>query len=257
MFEERKQKKLDKAIELLEDEAKVLNNEFTGIDNWIKNNPDTDPNLYQMMESVYKFGKLSSTYEYYYDKYQIKEKPSKSEFIDEDGNKHKVGDLGFIGPMTSGIAEAMRQDRLYNNPKNVYLTKAKESLEKMKELRYSHDLFANEAAKELYDTVYNDAINGYFDMESEKANELKKEVLRKLGGVINYIHQVQTKENPSYLYDNKEEFETLQRNFKEYLSLSKNKQFKSTIAQGIVAINNNYLYNPEIDLSNQNKGPIK
>ena len=177
-------------LEELEEKSIDLNNRFRGINNWIENNKDTDPNFYEMIDSLVEYGSLTAEYNKYYEEFGY---PT---IHDSNGDRK---------------AESYDMPVLSEN-----LKKVQDEVYKMFSLRGEHAFFKDEvASKFASDLVVASTIGRYNIPEDSRIADIKKFVLKKVAGVYFYIWQVK-QTNPSYQYDNVSEWEELQDAYREY-----------------------------------------
>ena len=177
-------------LEELEEKSIDLANHFKEINNWIENNKDTDPNFYEMIDTLVEYGSLTAEYNNYY-------KENGYPTIHDSNGERK--------------AESYDMPTLSTN-----LKKVQDEVYKMFRLRSKNSFFKDEVAKEFTsDLTVESTIGNYIIPENKEIAEKKKQILRKVAGVYFYIWQVK-QTNPNYQYDNVAEWEELQRNYTEY-----------------------------------------
>ena len=183
-------KKLER-IEELDERAFQLTNHFKGINGWIENNKNTDPNFHEMTECLTEYASLASEY------YDCCEK---SGYITDTYGDAKLG--------ASKRYELLSE---FNT-----LNEVRDEVYKMFALRNDSAFFEDREAKEFSDNLMIQAtIGGYNNPEDARIAEIKKFVLKKVAGVYFYIWQVK-QSNPNYQYDNVSEWEELQEAYREY-----------------------------------------
>ena len=231
-------------LEELEEKSIDLANHFKGINNWIENNKDTDPNFYEMIDTLVEYGSLTAEYNNYY-------KENGYPTIHDSNGERK--------------AESYDMPTLSTN-----LKKVQDEVYKMFRLRSKNSFFKDEVAKEFTsDLTVESTIGNYIIPEDKEIAEKKKQLLIKVAGVYFYIWQVK-QTNPNYQYDNVAEWEELQKNYKEYKEAVGNEieksyegkilysgpQFGGNIEKMFAAIEKNYKYS-EIKESNSEKEEVE
>lgn len=231
-------------LEELEEKSIDLASHFKGINNWIENNKDTDPNFYEMIDTLVEYGSLTAEYKNYY-------KENGYPTIHDSNGERK--------------AESYDMPTLSTN-----LKKVQDEVYKMFRLRSKNSFFKDEVAKEFTsDLTVESTIGNYIIPEDKEIAEKKKQILRKVAGVYFYIWQVK-QTNPNYQYDNVAEWEELQRNYKEYKEAVGNEieksyegkilysgpQFGGNIEKMFATIEKNYKYS-EIKESNSEKEEVE
>lgn len=183
-------KKLER-IEELDERAFQLTNRFRGINGWIENNKDTDPNFFEMIECLTEYASLASEY------YDCCEK---SGYITDTYGDDELG--------ASKRYELLSE---FNR-----LNEVRDEVYKMFTLRNDSTFFEDREAKEFSDNLMIQAtIGSYNNPENDRIAEIKKFVLQKVAGVYFYIWQVK-QSNPDYQYDNVSEWKKLQEAYREY-----------------------------------------
>ncbi len=183
-------KKLER-IEELDERAFQLINRFRGINGWIENNKDTDPNFFEMTDCLTEYASLASEY------YDCCEK---SGYITDTYGDDELG--------ASKRYELLSE---FNT-----LNEVRDEVYKMFTLRNDSDFFEDREAKEFSDNLMIQAtIGSYNNPEDDRIAEIKKFVLKKVAGVYFYIWQVK-QSNPNYQYDNVSEWKELQEAYREY-----------------------------------------
>ena len=214
-------------LEELEEKAIDLNNRFRGINNWIENNINTDPNFYEMTDCMVEYGKLAKLYDNYYKE-----------------NGYPKIDTG-----TEKI-DASHYELVLVTPK---LKEAQQELSKMWKLRGNSLFFKDEVAKKFISELsMRTQIAEYIIPEDKEIDKLKKEILCKTAGIYFYIWQVK-QTNPDYQYDNVEEWNHLLQAYEIYKDTVgteigietegyEGPQFGRELEKMHEVINNNYKY---------------
>ena len=158
-----------------------------GIIDWIIKNPDTDPNVYEIMDCNVQFAEILA-----------------------ELRKHYV---------KNGKIDATAQNSVpYMIAFHPEIEECYYVLEKMDELRDTdnHPFFTFPEAQEMYYSVkYCQDFASYVLPQDESMRRIKREVLCKSMSVPFYIWQVHRTE-PNYQYDNKGEFEGMKEAFALY-----------------------------------------
>ena len=110
-------------LEELEEKSIDLANHFKEINNWIENNKDTDPNFYEMIDTLVEYGSLTAEYNNYY-------KENGYPTIHDSNGERK--------------AESYDMPTLSTN-----LKKVQDEVYKMFRLRSKNSFFKDEVAKEF------------------------------------------------------------------------------------------------------------
>ena len=188
-------------LEELEEKAIDLAKRFKGINNWIENNKDTDPNFSEMIEALVEYGSLTAEFNNYYKE---------------------------TGYPTIHDSNGERKAESYDMPVHTEnLKKVLYEVYKMFRLRSKSPFFKDKIANKFVANLSVESTIGTYIIPEDKAiAEKKKQVLRKVAGVYFYIWQVK-QTNPNYQYDNVTEWEELQRNYKEYKEAVGNEVEKS------------------------------
>jgi len=158
--------------ELLIQRTNEIKGKFAGINEWISNNPDTNPNFCEMINCIIEFGKLNLAY---------------SELYKSEGKNYDYIKDGHDVRLLFQEVEGVRNE-----------------LERMITLREEADFFENDLARELLASVLSCSI--YKNLEIREINEMHERLLGKLASVYFYIWETKQK-NPDYVYDNYEELD--------------------------------------------------
>lgn len=163
------------------DKEKLLN-KMRGINGWIEQNPQiTEPNMYEMIDCVTALGIIAR-------EENVSQRPNK---FPEPGS-----DLSELYVEWNKMYKARLGNEVVNDPK-----------------------FSVNRSTNLYSYFMNlnmSCCTGEFEYPENQAERREfLECVRKVGSVSLYINQ-QRLQNPNFIYDNKEEYETLMSMVKEY-----------------------------------------
>lgn len=168
------------SLEELKVKANALSGRFNGINGWIKDNMNTDPNLYEMFSCTCEYGELYAMYDKYFRENGY---PTL-----EDGKVATHYDLGNIVPE---------------------LKACRDSINEMFNLRSGSKLFEDKAVKDMStELLYRAHTGEYIIPEDNEMSVIKRDMIAKIGGVYNYIWQVRRNES-EYQYDNALEYKQM------------------------------------------------
>lgn len=201
----------------LETKTVDLEKRFEGINNWIKANPDTNPNFCEMIGCIVDFGKLNVLYAEAY-----KEQGISNTEVSDDISDYKLP-LAFSE-----------------------MQKVRDNLQEMIQLRIGSDFFKDGAAIEFMDELLKKAVTGdYRSLETTKT-ELKDQILTRLAAIYFYIWDTKQRE-PEYVYDNVNELNALKADYELYKkdagNLNDGPQFGNNIEKMLDRIENNKIMN--------------
>lgn len=199
----------------LETKTVDLEKRFEGINNWIKDNPNTNPNFCEMIGCILDFGKLNAKYVVEYSNRRI------GVSVCEEAEKHNI-------PL------------LFDEMKVV-----RNNLEEMISLREDSDFFKDEFAKNYMNQLLESAALGKFQLIEQGLYDLKEKILTQVAAVYFYIWETKQRE-PNYVYDNKYEFCALEDNYKKYKYSfvdCDNVQFGDIVEEMLDRIENNKIMN--------------
>lgn len=216
------------SIEEMNTNAYDLSERYKNINNFIKNNPNTDPNFCEMVDCIVDFGVLLSNYNFYYENNGYPEL--------EEGKAATHYDISKFVPEVKN---------------------AQDNLNEMLRLREKSDFFLDFTAKKfMIELVYRCEVGEYNVPYDPDLASIKKEVLCKTAGIYFYIWQVKRNEL-DYQYDNQVEFTNLIEEYEVYKGSSgiqerkvnldntyyEGPQFGEIIEDMLTSINKNYKYN--------------
>ena len=191
-------------LEELKSETEKFTERVTGINKWIKSNPqEKDPNAYEIMDCNVSLAELFSEYA----------EVDYSRVLQNAAMKHPE-----IEPCYFGVVE-------------------------MDELRDTahHSFFQSQEANDLYCAIKQSQLSMNYDIpEDLETRKIKKELLCKSMSVAFYIWQVHRNE-PDYQYDNTTEFNEMKLMLDIYKQEG-NTQFVPEIEAMFHVIENNYQY---------------
>ena len=193
--------------------ANRLWREVEGINRWIMNNPDTDPNLYQMVDCLMEYWYIRSFYLYY-----LFEKPTK---------KHPDSpvQIPFFDYLSYEMCKMLKLRGIIPLDKeDNYKEFPVEELEDGSRIVKSEFFEQNpEIVQFLIDLQYLAIIGAYPGSKLTEANfDTKKHVYAKIAGVTLYIWQ-KVKENPEFTYSNKCEYMLLEQGWDYLMELYEKK----------------------------------
>ena len=197
-------------LEQLKSEAENFAERVTGINKWIKSNPqEKDPNAYEIMDCNVSLAELFSEYA----------EVDCSRVLQNAAAKHPE-----IEPCYFGVVE----------------------MDSLRDTAH-HPFFQSKEANDLYCAVKRSQLSMDYEIpEDMETRRIKKELLCKSMSVPFYIWQVQ-RENPDYKYDNAAEFSGMKAMLDIYKSEG-NTQFVPEIEAMFNVIEKNYKYsNKEAD----------
>ena len=197
----------------LERRANQLYREVEGINRWVMENPDTDPNLYQMVDCLMEYWYIRSFYLYY-----LFEKPTK---------KHPDSPvlIPFFDYLNNEMCKMLKLRGIIPLDKeDNYKEIPVEELEDGSRIVKSEFFEQNpEIVQFLIDLRYLAIIGAYPGSKLTEANfDMKKHVYAKIAGVTLYIWQ-KVKENPEFTYSNKYEYMLLEQGWDYLMELFKRK----------------------------------
>lgn len=195
-------------LEQLRNETQNLTQRVTGINDWIKSNPQvTDPNAYEIMDCNVSLAEVFSEYA----------KIDTSRILQNAAAKHPE-----IEPCYFGVVE----------------------MDSLRDTAH-HPFFQSKEANDLYCAVKRSQLSMDYEIpEDMETRRIKKELLCKSMSVPFYIWQVQ-RENPDYKYDNAAEFSGMKAMLDIYKSEG-NTQFVPEIEAMFNVIEKNYKYSNKI-----------
>lgn len=195
-------------LEQLKSEAENFAERVTGINKWIKSNPqEKDPNAYEIMDCNVSLAELFSEYA----------EVDYSRVLQNAAAKHPE-----IEPCYFGVVE----------------------MDSLRDTAH-HPFFQSKEANDLYCAVKRSQLSMDYEIpEDMETRRIKKELLCKSMSVPFYIWQVQ-RENPDYKYDNAAEFSGMKAMLDIYKSEG-NTQFVPEIEAMFNVIEKNYKYSNKI-----------
>lgn len=195
-------------LEQLKSEAENFAERVTGINKWIKSNPqEKDPNAYEIMDCNVSLAELFSEYA----------EIDYSRVLQNAAAKHPE-----IEPCYFGVVE----------------------MDSLRDTAH-HPFFQSKEANDLYCAVKRSQLSMDYEIpEDMETRRIKKELLCKSMSVPFYIWQVQ-RENPDYKYDNAAEFSGMKAMLDIYKSEG-NTQFVPEIEAMFNVIEKNYKYSNKI-----------
>lgn len=195
-------------LEQLRNETQNLTQRVTGINDWIKSNPQvTDPNAYEIMDCNVSLAEVFSEYA----------KIDTSRILQKVASNHPE-----IEPCYFGVVE----------------------MDSLRDTAH-HPFFQSKEANDLYCAVKRSQLSMDYEIpEDMETRRIKKELLCKSMSVPFYIWQVQ-RENPDYKYDNAAEFSGMKAMLDIYKSEG-NTQFVPEIEAMFNVIEKNYKYSNKI-----------
>ncbi len=201
-------------ITILEQKAKHLDSRMKGINQWIRENINTDPNAYEITDCNVQYAEILSMLRSCYEQGEWKELSEEQ----QESLKQKIQECSM-------------------------------ELEMMESLRLPHSFFMSEEPQVLYQALKKSQEEMNYDIPTDPAiAEAKRELLCKSMSVPFYIWQVQRTE-PNYQYDNVSEYSTMQLMLDLYQSESAlvcgKIQFKEQIEGLFERIEKNYKYSSE------------
>ena len=219
---------LNKLLEELTNLTKRLNGyvdeegkKHSGILDWIRKHPETDPNAYEIMDCNVRFAEILSQLRMYYVK---------------EGDIPEDYDLGEFMASVS-----------FMNELHPEIEEAYKAIGNMDDLRKTieHPFFTSDAANAMYYAIKCSQDNAdYIVPEDESLKIIKRELLCKSMSVPFYIWQTQRME-PNYQYDNIVEFEGMKTAYSLYAEFEKPMQFGRQIAALHDTIEKNYQYSTQ------------
>ena len=199
-------------LEQLKIETENFTERVTGINKWIKSNPQiTDPNAYEIMDCNVSLAEYIAEYRNHLNELEVIETVQNETY-----------------PVIENIPE---------------LVSSIKELNEMDQLRDTahHPFFQSEEANSLYNAVKQSQISMNYDIpEDIETRRIKKELLCKSMSVPFYIWQTQRKD-PEYQYDNATEFSGMKAMLDIYKSEG-NTQFVPEIEALFGVIEKNYKY---------------
>lgn len=208
-------------LEQIEERIKSLSDRISGINTWIKNNPQvTEPNVYEIMDCNVQFAEIVAQLTAYYNEFGWPETTSE---LDEVSKGAKVADLPYIHPTLGGCYLGLYQ------------------MEKLREFPI-HPFIQTEEANEIYAAVRMRQLSGTYALgTTEEDRRIKRELICKSMSVAYYIWQVKQTE-PDYQYDNETEFNGMKEMFTLYQESETPCQFKEQISKMFSKIETDYKY---------------
>ena len=185
-----------------------------GINDWIKSNPNTDPNFYEIMDCYVEVGQMLS---------------HMSEYYEKEGYPEKTGQNSYTH------YEIFRFDE---HAKNAFT-----QLEEMLNLRKSGIEAVLEDVPEIRDMwkeISYRAISAEYEVPQGALARIKKQVLCKSVSIPFYIWQ-EKRISPDFKYTNANEFDELKEMYDLYKSQCKTPQFGEEIENLIGCIEKSYI----------------
>lgn len=201
----------------------------SGIIDWIKSNPNTDPNIYEIMDCNIEYAEILAALKAYYEQtgYPI--------IIDKgEQRKATIQDL----------------PKLHSVLGNCFFALAE--LDDLRDIE--HHPFCNEKeAHSMYCAIKTSQLELNYILATDPGlRKIKKEILCKSMSVAFYIWQTKRTE-PNYQYDNMTEFEEMKEAYALYESTESPCQFASQIQALCAKINVDYKFNTSKNLDNKVK----
>lgn len=205
----------------------------SGILEWIKKNPGTDPNVYEIMDCNIEYAEVLAMLRAYYDQngYPI---------ITDRGVKRRatVNDLPHLHSALAGCFMGLAE------------------MDALRDVDH-HPFFKQPEANSMYCSIKISQLNLNYVVPTDPGlQRIKKEMLCKSMSVPFYIWQVQRRK-PTYQYDNKAEFEGMQEAFALYQETEQPPQFAKLVQALHNKIDDNYKYSAKEDSTNKNTAEQK
>ena len=176
-----------KNLESITAETEMLTANLKRINDWVAQNPDTDPNYYEYIEQLVRFGELAADVSKYFDQVGWP--------TDEKGKELTHYDAWRSTPeLETCHAELLKLAQARENGKKGFTDPDTnpEAVEFLRELRTRC------------------TIGEYFTSNDPDYRKMKQKLICMSFSVPFYIWQVQRKE-PNYQYDNSSEFDTMKK----------------------------------------------
>ena len=201
---------MKEAIDL---QAQMLTVRINNIINWIRENPNTDPNYYEIMDCYVDYATLVSAANDYY---ATNGYPS---FYGGVSTRHQIVEFD---PVIRTLHNSMKE-----------LLKLREMLSSFRN---------EEEVNEFMDAFYFRASGGeYLVPQNPILAQIKKEILCKSMSISFYIRQEKRKD-PNYKYDNMSEFMLLKEQYRIYQTIPGGPQFGSQVEALLEKKKKNYKY---------------
>lgn len=197
----------------LERRANRLYREVEEINRWVMENPDTDPNLYQMVDCLMEYWYIRSFYLYYLFMKPTKKHPDSPVLIP------------FFDYLNNEMCKMLKLRGIIPLDKeDNYKGFSVEELEDGSRIVKSEFFEQNpEMIQFLIDIRYLAIIGAYPGSKLTDADfDMKKNVYAKIAGVTLYIWQ-EVKENPEFTYSNEDEYMLLEQGWDSLMKLFKKK----------------------------------
>lgn len=193
------------SLDDLEYERDMLLVRVRGINDWIRNNPNTDPNFYEMTDCLMEYAHLSSQYvdELFH---------GDPIYIEEEGQKRRA--TGYDVVKLAGLGDLDNEIRTMLELRGVTSFSAKDSIPEgfpitetiiageSVPIVESPFFQENEDARNLLTNLRYYAITGSYGYGVSTMDfGSKKELVAKIAGVKNFIWQMK-RDNPDFCFDN-------------------------------------------------------
>lgn len=206
--------------------ADTLTARIEGINEWIKNNPDTDPNFYEIMDCYVDYASLVSTANDYYTKAgypMIKKRryyDANAEKAEAEATQHDIVEFDpNIMAYDEVEVKATHYDIINFDPNIRACDMAMKEMLRLRRVWWTDEKGGFASEQDVHDFLmefhYRAAIGEYHVPENPMLAQMKKEILCKSMSIPFYIWQEQ-RTNPDYRYDNEGEFTTLKKNYGIY-----------------------------------------
>lgn len=195
----------------------------SGILDWIRNHPETDPNAYEIMDCNVQFAEiLSQLRTHYVNEGDIPEDYDLGEFM---------ASVSYMNQLHPEIEEAYKAIGIMDDLRNTV----------------EHPFFVSPAAYNMYYAIKCSQDNAdYVVPEDASLRRIKREMLCKSMSVPFYIWQTQVKE-PNYQYDNVIEYEGMKTALALYQESEKTPQFAGQVQALHDTIKKNYKFSTQKD----------
>ncbi len=230
-------------LEELDLQATDLWKRFSGINNWIQNNLNTDPNFSEIVDCTVEYGKLVRKY---------------ADYFEENG--YPVIQNKGRNATKFEIAEVSQRVRV-----------AQEELRRMLSLRGNSPFFKDKIVNDfMEDLCYRTATAEYENVNDEQISNMKKDILCQLAAIYFYIWQTKQKE-PEYLYDNISEWNAFKEKYEAYKSAVgvqesitsedgmsyEGPQFGRVIEEMMAGVEKNSIFNKEVSMEEEENNSLK
>ena len=189
-----------------------------GINDWIRKNPETDPNAYEIMDCNIQFAECLADLKAYY--------VSTGDIPSDLDEQELMATVTFLAALHPEVEDCYRELGTMDILRNIA----------------EHPFFTTKEANEMYCSIKACQDNvDYIAPPDEALRRIKRELLCKSMSVPFYIWQVK-RTDTVYQYDNKTEFDSMKEMLALYETSESPCQFKEPLTNLFTTIEKDYKY---------------